>query len=551
MRDVFNRIIRSRPNTFVTFSTAPVSSGISPIPHSATSLSYKTAHVLPGELSSVAHGTGSITFNGRVCRSPMDGGTGSIEIIRTPSPDAYQSASETVINIPGVGTVVRVSSSSITSNPAEYTASGPGWSVSNKDGAGVGVEHVVLNINGDSVSLIVNGERATVDIDDISSITDISSVQVFPASGFLWGVSLRPTTLPEEYIEDIVTLINSFPTPAEADAQFEPDSFYFDKSMLNSSVVTSMEDIDFESDPRRAQMYSGSDASISHLTTDQELVTGMLQAINIESVGNVMAECKGLSCELVGDAETDTTPRRIVLDHRSSSPLTSLNKATVGEPSRVSISVDDSEEESVEIDMNLYMLPSVTQVRCESTPDRVATIPVGSALVGWTGSSLFSGGLWGNAFIEPDTNALDSTEYPVAYGIWVLVSRAGSLLKSSSFNVSLNASLQIVSTGISSVYLDGVSYTASSAVPKGWHFISIIPTAKSNVRIEVGEVGASKSIIRSFSSYLTPSPASYMNTAYRNYVDPPSIKTTNTDTLSIVEVSNSVYEHDWSISAAD
>lgn len=550
MSDVFSKILQTRPNTFVTFTgTGAVSSGVSPLPYTTTGLTYGTTHLMPGGLSGYATGSGSITFNGRILSNLHEGGKASIELFITSDPNFTGSAR--ILHIPGLFSV------------GAYPASTGGDGVKTMftfeelpdAGAFVshyGTNHVVLGIDGENLTLTVNGNPLDFSIPDDFVFTGAESVIVKPGGGMLWGVVIRPDTTPVEYLKQISELINAHPHASQADEAFNGTSFEFDKSNIDYISKIDLEDADWGDNPEVSSIYNGS-PGIASEAGSAELFYGKLPIVDTTGMNSVMTESQGIYLALGGDLRADGSTDEIQLLSavvNVDSTVNVINKSLIGEPEEFILQSRPTIVPFLgSVFGSVYLLPSSPSIVSTSSPDRRATLETGSAILGWSNCSFFAGGLLKRAFIEPDADATVVAEYPEAYGMWVLVNSAGNLAKSTSFDVSINASLNIITTGVSSKYVDGVVYT-TGALSKGWHFVSFIPTTKNNARIELGTVSATN-VIKSFSCYYEPAPVSYMLNLYKNYVDPISVKPTTPDTMAITESSYRIYSHDWSISSAD
>lgn len=558
MSDVFNKILRTIPNTFVTFTgTAPVSSGFSPMPYTATGLTYSTTHLLPGGPSGCAKGSGSITFNGRLGLSPTNGGSFSVEAFITTGVNAFDASTtnQTIIDIGGSVVLKRdYRSDSNFQAHAMYHIDIDGVSI-NALVDNHGMEHICVSVEGRKISIIINGESFSGTLNDTTALPDPAYVSVFPDQGMLWGVVLRNTPTQIEYAHEIAELISAFPTPAEADEEFNATTFDFDKSYLQYLDLINLEDVDFLDSPVEGQLFNGS--STNSLTDDTPVtITGVLPLNSPDLVDRFMLEVEGMDVSLTGenkevDDATTANEQFAGGGKVTDTTMFTFDDTTNGLLSGVKITPSEIESSGGSLKFKLYTFPASPQVISSSTPDRVATISADSdvTMLGDAGSPLFAGGLMGRAYVEPDASATASSEYPLAYGMWVMVNSAGNLAKTTAVNISVNASLNIVFTGASNVYVDGSAYT-TGAVTKGWHYISFIPTAVTNERFEIGATG-SNNVIKTFSLYYAASPSGYMQSLYKNYVDPKSVRPVTPDIMAIVESSTRVYSHEWSISSAD
>ena len=544
MENVFSRIFTSRPNTLVTFgASGAISNGFSPLTHTASSLTYRMVHALPGSKCYVAEGAGSIQFTGRLSSAPARGGQGSIEIIRMQPSAVYSALSESILSVPGFIELTRQSQTSGTL-PAIYTLTVGGVSYPITAGVAHGIEHIVVNINGSTVSVFLNGLRTDCEVPSDAGGSDINSVGVYPRSGQLIAVVLRPAPVAYDYVYQVYELLTSFPSVADADSAYDADSFYFDKSMLRYEHLVRLEDIDFIDESRDSLMYTGSLLTEVDESGGSNIMQGNIPLPNPTDADSVISETVGLtSFNSIGDAGLDPLPLTTGVD----STLTKLNKSTNGEPVLVSMSVNSLSTEETPLQVNAYYMPVTVSMTCQSNPELTCTVDPSSKILGWSGSYLFGGGVQGVVYVEPDPSAIEASDYCEAYGVWVCVNAAGNIAKSPVFNVALNSSLGVTSTGVSNLYVDGVAYS-SGAITKGWHFISFIPSSKGNGRVEVGSAGM---LVRSFSGYHLASPSTYMASLYASYVDPTTIKSSSSDKFSIAEASNRIYEHDWSISATD
>ena len=562
MIDVFNRILQTKPNTFITFNgSAPVSSGFSPMPYTTTGLTHATTDILPGGLSGVARSTGSITFNGKIANDIANGGSFSVEMIYTTHPDQYGntvSGSSPVVNVAGVGTVVKTMQGvNYIGSYGTALSTTAGNATSNALSLEMGTVHFVLNVDSSGVSTFINGVEHRVELDGTQDFKNINSVTAYPSGSDLWGVVIRDRPLEKAYIDEISNLVKSYPTAAEADAEFNATSFDFDKVNVEHVAKFRLDDMHFEDNQFSALLYNGSDDPALFMSDEDDHV-GTLPAFDGDLVKYAYAEGRGGSVSLLGedqDSDLETWNKvDLTLSSTTCSPVVSV-APLASSPSKVMFSRTlDETASGGAIGATVTLLPEVVKIRSSSMPDRVATVDTTGAvkaLIGQEGRPFNAGGVLGRVYIEPDSQATVSTEYPEAYGMWVHVSRAGALVTSSAINISLSSTLSLTRSGVSSTYVDGVVYSSGN-LSRGWHFISFIPTAKSNNRIALGSpASADSNVIGTFSMYYATSPASYMSSVYGNYVNPKSVRPVTSDSLNITEFANRVYAHEWSISSGD
>lgn len=548
----------------VTFSAGgPVANGVSPLPYTVTgSPQYVSDHILPNGLSHVLTGTAAtLTFPGKLMKHPLSGGSCSVEFILSP-PTSY-SAQGVVVTIPNI---LELSFSSYSTDPPLlpapcYTLSVAGVQFGINFGASsAGADHIVINIDGPDVTLIVNGEESKGEIpEDLAIVNEyVSGLMLSVSTGVkLWGVAVRPSTVMTDYAQEVTDLVRSFPTPAEADAPFRPVTFDFDKENVDYTELVSLDDVRFGGEPLASNFYNGSRKwPESDPTSPPPRVSGEIpitDATGIEytlSEGNLGA-VSILSDLMNPDGQSGTIP--VVNTNTFDSKVVPLNRVTNGDPSAVIIDLNPSmlsKVSSSEMVTNLGFLPSVISVPSTSMADRTATLdPTGSGIRGRSGAPLMNGGLWGRAYIEVDPSAASASDYPEAYGSWVSVGDAlVNVAKTSGFTVTVSASGVMTATGTSGVYVDGILKSSGSTLSKGWHFIMLVPSVKSNLRIEIGSVpsGNTSGVVKSFTCYYLPAPASYAESLYRMYVDPPKIRPSIPDSFTLSESTTRIYSNDWS-----
>ena len=541
--NVYDRILQTRPNTFVTFGpSGTVESGNGPLSHSAQGLSYSNGHILPGAPSWYAHGAGSLVFDGRFCQAPDNGGSGSIQVIAAVDEFANDSA-VSIIDLDGILSVSRVTN---------VLNSGTRYIMTPDYGSPVILE-VDSSPSVDNISVSINGSTAVLSVNELTTFATLESglytqgcnrVVVTPSvSGKLWGVVIRPTSIAQNYSDDVYSLITSFPLPQEAEEPFSPTTFVFDRNNLNYEELMRLEDISFDGSPEEVYLYNGSELPPMDITE----TVGYLNLPSFEDVHNVLFDTRGIWATLSGDI-TETPVGESV--GPKVFPIYPLNKAVNGEPEGLHVYYDtEGVLGGSPISLNLYLLPDVVTMVSPSMPNRTADISVTSTFVGKPDLNLFGGGLVGEAYINPDVEAEDVVNYPQAYGMWVYIDSPGNLARNSVFDISVDAARSVITTGVADVYVNGIDYT-SGAVSVGWNFISFIPAAPSNEVVTVGDL-ASTNIVYTFSEFGVATPSAYISSIYGRYVDPPSIRGVETSNVIVGDVESRVYAHDWSISSAD
>jgi len=556
MENVFDKILKSRPNTFIVFgSSGPIVMGVSPMPHSAAGLSYSSGHFLPGGLSGYATGAGALTLNGKLCSSPHEGGHGSIEMIIMKN-EFNSTSTDTIVDIPNFLSLTRWSEGLNSS----YIMTVMGEEVINVPTSPVpGLQHLVINIEGQLASLIVNGKTYSGMMSEESVFAGADHSEIIPGGDRLWGVVIRPVSISEEYCHEIVELINSFPQPAEAEAPFNPVTFVYDHHSVRDSTVFRLEDLSYPDVPEESMMYNGSKMSemevaytegwlnipdtefMKYLIIDTEVVEAAV--IGSEFEGSDVTE-ESSSIDGFEEFSTFSSPNDGVVE------ISNLNQEVIGSPERVlvihpsSLGFDD-----VPRSMELIFTPEVVSIESTSIPDRDVVVDPSGTFIGQ--AQQFSGGFRGVSTILPDDDFEVDSVYPQAYGMWVYLAggSVSNLATNGTFSIKSAADTSLTIASISYTYVDGTLYT-SGPVGVGWHFISFIPSSGTNLSITVG-AASSSNIIYTFSLLHAPTPTAYMTSLYRSYVNPVSIRPTTPDTMSILDSGADIYSHDWSISSAD
>ena len=558
MKHVFDRIFNTRPSTFTIFKPSSiVEMGISPMASSATGVSFVTDKaILPAKTSTCIQGSGSLTYSGRICNSPWAGGSFSLEFIRSPNRNHNELFTETVATVTGLLTLTLTGdalgtrySLNVLGNTSLVeieisTASGP--------------DHVVINMQGDTFGLIVNGDSRLAEIDEELStpFTAANSASIFPSTnGLLWGSVLRGTSVEWEYCKEVSDLVKDFPLPSEADALFNSQTFVFTRDRMNTLNNYNLEDIEFPDFPDSDNMINGGVLS----DPEWESITGaFLIGDDAVDVSGFMAVDRGLNPTIIGGLSLDNTdPLLFSKDIYNTSLIEPWDQSSNGEPEFVYLSNPSLTTYETPVSLDIRMLPAEPTMNSDNAPDRVAKFVIGSSgIVGLKDAGLLEGGAYSTIptgiSIQADAEAELPENYPEAYGMWIFMSRQSATLRtlfsSTGMSLSLSTTHTLTKTGLGNVYVDGVLYS-SGALTTGWHFISFIPTTKANNTIYLG--GSADVLIYSFAMYYLESPSGYMNTLYRMHVDPPEVRPATSDTISVSEGATKVYTHDWSISSAD
>lgn len=523
---------------------------------SVTGVSYiNDKALLPSGTSTCIQGAGSLTYTGRICTSPWDGGSFSVEFIRASSRNHNEVFTETVASVPGLLTLRLVGDALSTKYHLDvlgitslveievYTATGP--------------DHVVINMQGDTFGLIVNGESRFAEIDEESStpFTAANSLIIYPSTnGFLWGAVVRGASVEAEYAKEVYELVRDFPLPSEADALFNSQTFIFTRDRVNTLFDFNLQDVQFPDFPDSDNMYNGGVLSDPEWTS----ITGAFGIGDASEVSGFMALDRGLNPTVIGDASLDNTDPLLFSKNIYNTPLIeSWDKVANGQPEYVYLSNPSLNNYETPVSLDIRMVGPEVTMNSDNAPDRVAKFGIGtSGFVGPEDQSLLTGGMYAtttsSVSIEPDAEATLADNYPEAYGMWVFLNKTSAtvrpLVTSTAITLSISATHTLTKTGIGNVYVDGVLY-ASSVLTTGWHFISFIPTAKSNNRLFLG--GSANVLIYSFAMYYTATPSAYMTSLYRMHVDPPEVRPTTSDTMSVSDGGAKAYTHDWSISSAD
>lgn len=524
--DIFTRILRSRPNTFTTFNaTGPVENGFSPLSQSLTP-AVERGTIVPGGLTYNARATATtLTYTGRVFSDPEKGGSGSIEmILRSPAPSQTVT---TIVDIPqslnmSIGpdgyilTLKSVSGNSVVTAPRPSVPS---------------VDHVAVNVNGGSASMVINGNSYYVAVPPEMPGGDGVSIGG-PADMRIWGVVIRPHQVAEEYCKEITKMLASFPKPSEADQPFAGVSFHYDFDSLSFLSRIELQDIDYSDPALSSVMYNGYDGD-TEIPPDK--FYSPIPSV-VETVDTVAVRSNRVLMTLVselGDAFVSTPG------------VTSIGTFdAVAHSSLIGVDLEVSPDNGIPMHGSIGVSEGPMKIIPDSSPDQSSTITSPSNIIG--DGRLFHGGLDGNATVDPDADAIDSTDYPEAYGLWVLLSSPKTIVSAPGMSIAYGTG--ITSSGTSSVYVDGAPYTSGSVSP-GWHHIAFIPSAKQNSSISINAGGGT--VVHSFSKYYAPSPASYIADIYPSYVDPKVIKHNSNDSLSISDSATRIYSHDWSITAVD
>lgn len=570
MESVYDKILKSRPNTFVVFGqSGPKDVGFSPIPFSASGNAYGYGHFLPGGLSGYSYGSGGgLLFNGKFCSDPRDGGQGSIEMIRMREYGYSTGQGEFVFHIPNFMTLMK---SDVANGETEMVLAVYNQEVLRFEvPTGPGVEHIVLNVDGLRVSVVVNGVVHHSVIPEEEEFTGSSSILTLSQNCRLWGVVVRPGSVSDEYCQEIAELINSFPAPAEAEFPFNPTTFVYDSTLVNDALVFRLEDLTYPEAPEEGLMFNGS--TMEDIDTDY--TDGWLNIPETEELSKVIIEKSLVAPVIIGsgfeppeeveidmeEEDAEALPPQssidgyedyaIIADHADDIvQVHRLRQDEIGSPERVLIfHPDPIGNDQIERSMTLRFLPEEVSIDSTSSPDRRMIIGDGT-FIGQP--SLFRGGFAGQSTILPDAEATDPEEYPNAYGGWFYLAKgsAQTLLSNGSFIISVNATNGLTMTGVTQMKVDGSTYTSGN-LTDGWHHLAFIPSFKSNAPINVSQAGG-KAIVYSFSLFYETSPADYIGKVYNNFVNPPSVSPTTPDNLSISDAGVKIYSHDWSISSAD
>lgn len=569
--EVFNEILRSSPNTFTIFTQdGPVESGKAPMPHSST-LNFEEGSLLPGRLSTYGVGNGHLNYTGRLCTSPFNEGHGSIELIRGVE-DAFSGSSGNIVNVPDFLSLDR--SRSVTSGipKSTYTLSVMGEALYTYEASAAPiVEHIVINIAGTMVTLIVNGEPHTVEIPDYLTFTSADNPSICPASGRLWGVSIRTEPLDVEYCSRIYELIKNFPSVLKAEERFLPASFVFDRATLEAQHEYRLEDLDYENEPKADAMRNGMELQ------DQDM-TYMVSYLNMaysEDSDWAVVDSENVEPVIVGDMSEGYEDHELYASYPAQGKdvvaFTDLNKEINGDPSQVYLffPLPTNTTTNPVLSMNMTFTDSTPNTYSTSQPDRTALYdPATNLFISPRNYSLLNGGVRGAVTIladdsastegldaydpemddDPNVEIVTEATAPVAYGGWFYISSTstGTLFQTSGMTVSIGTDKSLSGTGTASVYVDGT--TASGPVAPGWRFIAAIPATPDIVETVVGNDTV---LTHSFSEYAAPNPASYMGDLYLAYVDPMEVKANESDQFAITHSGGRVYAHDWSISPAD
>lgn len=567
MENVYDKILMSRPNTFLVFTQSGAKSvGYSPMEHLTSGIQYGYGHFLPGRPSGFAYGEGTVTFTGKFCSSPLDDGKGSVEFIRM-SEKRYDTGTDLLMMIPNFLALTRINSA--TKAEMElliYNTPAMRFEVS----MAPSLEHIVVNVDGLRVSVVVNGEVHHTVIPEDVPFNGASTVVLMVSSSRLWGAVVRPTSVSDEYCREVSGLVNSFPEPAEAELPFNPTTFVYDSSLVSDSLVFRLEDLTYPEAPESDLMYNGSTME----DIDADYTEGWLNIPDTEAYSKLIIE-KDLVAPAVVGSEFDPPPElEVDMEEEEGEALPlqrsidgyeqfsiiaddaddvvsihDLNQNTIGSPERVLVfHPDPVGNDEIGRSMTLRFLPSEISIDSTTVPDRRMIIDSGRFI---GKPKLFRGGFCGESTILPDSEATTDDEYPKAYGMWVYLNgtSAETLATNGTFTITANANTSLTFTGVSQMRVNSNSYT-SGVLNKGWNHIAFIPSFPSNAPISVTPDGG-RAIVYSFSLFYQESPADYLGKIYGNFVSPAAIRPTTPDSLSISDTAPRVYAHDWSISSAD
>ena len=500
-------------------------------------------HMVPGSLTyNAIMSATTLTYSGKVFYTPESGGSCSIEMI-IQAPPSGQSAR--LVDIPGSLTVDIGSTAVPESNLVDrYTITS--ISPSGTSSASVrsypiaSVDHVVVNVNGGSSELIVNGRRVTVG--NVPDMPPASQVKIGGTAAMrLWGAVIRPNVLPEDYCEEIYDLLRRYPLPSEADAALDAASFRFTHDDIEFDRSVNLEDINYSDPSYSSVMFNGYDGDVELPT---ETFYERIPTFGEELDGGVVIESNRVAMKVYAEnGEVEASSGEIGYSEILEIP------SSYGPVIGADISVLASNDEPIHTKIGFVRtVPSVTSL---SMPGHSATIEYGSKLVGE--KRQFGGGLVGKVTIEsseipePDEFGQIVDQSPEAYGLWVYLQSSGTILTGSGFSVSAGAG--ITATGVSNLRVNGS--TPPSTLSPGWYHIAFIPTTKSNSPVVVGSA-TSSFVLYSFSKYYAPNPSTYINRTYSEYVDPADVTASGgAGEISISDSGARVYSHEWSIQAAD
>lgn len=598
MENVYDRILRTRPNTFVVFSgSGRREAGFSPMPVSTTgSLTYPQRAIVPGRLSYVATSSSNawVNFNGELCKDPRSGGAGSVEMVRM---------SNGQFNVSGGGEVMSTTPSDEGGQflylGETHSPTGSEMFLRTFDSTEIlrfrvphvyGLQHLVVNVDGLRVSVIVNGVVHHATIPEELEFIPVESTRISVRSGaLLWGAAVRPQSVSDEYCREVSELLHSFPKPEEAEFPFRPVTFVYNPSEINDALTFNLEDLSYPDSPEESLMYNGSTME----DIDADYTEGWLNIPNPEDYTNVLIERTLVKPVVLGSEFEEPTELEVDLSEEEGESLPiqtpidgyeeysiipddqddivriySLNQGVIGSPEKVLVfHPDPIGNDEIGRSASIRFIPDEASLDSTSEPNRKVGLDKSGFFVGVP--SLFRGGYVGPSVVMPvsppavgpspedeepeevEGDAPEESEVPQAYGMWVYISGSSSavLATNGTFVLTKSASNNLTWGGISQVVLDGASYS-SGVVSQGWHHIVFIPTVKVNSAVLVTPSG-NTIVVYAFSIFHEESPESYINKVYHSHVNPPAIRPSTPDTLGIHEAGADIYTHDWSISSAD
>ena len=395
------------------------------------------------------------------------------------------------------------------------------------------LDHVVVNINGGSANLIVNGVSTTVGIPPDAPGAD--SMVVKGGAGMeLWGVVVRPNPVQMEYCVEMYDLISSFPAPSEADQKFDGATIAFGFDDLEYASKIDLQDVEFDNPLYEPVMYNGYDGD-AELPSDWIYET--LPTPASENINHVVVNSNRVSASVVTqDGEVLATHGRY--GSREIIPIDSSG-LVIGSQIKV------SPENGRPLKMSMLLSDGQPTLISSSLPDQTAHLLDYSSLVGEF--RMFGGGLKGQAVVHEDSEADAPEDFPFAYGFWAYLKSPTDIAIGNAFSLSYSSGISF--TGVSSLVLDGASYTSGNVAP-GWHHVAFTPSSQENAPITIGDAG-SDIIVYCFTKYYRTSPASYLSQIYNSYVDPGTVRNSDTSTIAISDSSVRAYSHEWSITAVD
>lgn len=484
-------ILSSRPATFTTFnSSGAVENGFNPAtlsPISTAPIGFLNAGFTHGSVSNVS------SANGRFI---APGVSGSFEFLVKNS-NLPSATSDIVLSFGGSGELNVVRRAAGGGSEYTLTATSPSGSATARLYTSLipSLDYVALTITNDSFELYVNGFTVSLAKPlDMPVLTSYSARG--DASKLIYFSVIRENTMPQEYHDDIYSMIASSFSPLAVEGFYNATTFIMDHELI---VVKD----EFELTDMPQPVYTAEPTdSFTMMPTPSE--TGMYDV----TVGTT--RFTGVDVPILG----------------------TYNEITA--PDEAFSALEGSE---------LKLLGSAATLVSTNMPDRTATVNP-ATFFSWTDILPVA---YGSIVINPDVSATVAAEYPTAYSMWVYLptTTPGTIVSGGAISLSVSAGA-ITRAGMSQIYVDGVA--GVTTITAGWHHISFIPTTQQNDPLTLASTSAA---VYSFSMLYAASPSTYLVAMYNAYNNPPKVVGTETGSIVITEQAPVVYDNKWSIKSVD